>query len=135
MSHHKKVARRLRARPPFRAPTVVLVSSLFSASSILAQEAHPRLDTVVVTANPLGSGLFDNVTPVNVVTRQQISDRAAGTLGETLQGIPGVSASNFGPNASRPVIRGLDADRVKLMQNGVGILDVSALSPDHAVPI
>jgi iron complex outermembrane receptor protein len=136
MSHHKRIARHLRARPPFRAPTAAaLVSSLFSVAPVLAQEAHPQLDTVVVTANPLGSGLFDNVTPVNIVTRQQISDRAAGTLGETLQGIPGVSASNFGPNASRPVIRGLDADRVKLMQNGVGILDVSALSPDHAVPI
>jgi iron complex outermembrane receptor protein len=125
----------LRARPPFRAPTAVaLVSSLVSVSA-LAQEAHTELAPVVVTANPLGSGLFDMVTPVSVVNHKEISDRSATTLGEALEGVPGVSASNFGPNASRPVIRGLDADRVKLMQNGVGIMDVSALSPDHAVPI
>jgi iron complex outermembrane recepter protein len=110
------------------------VSSAFSASAS-AQEAHTELAPVVVTANPLGSGLFDMVTPVSVVNRKEISGRSGSTLGETLEGVPGVSASNFGPNASRPVIRGLDADRVKLMQNGVGILDVSALSPDHAVPI
>jgi iron complex outermembrane receptor protein len=75
------------------------------------------------------------VAPVTVINRKEISDRSGSTLGEVLEGTPGVSASNFGPNASRPVIRGLDADRIKLMQNGIGILDVSALSPDHSVPI
>ncbi|MFM2396454.1 MAG: hypothetical protein RLZZ434_1036, partial [Pseudomonadota bacterium] len=55
--------------------------------------------------------------------------------GETLNTMPGVAASNFGPNSSRPVIRGLDAERVRIMQNGVGILDASSLSFDHAVAI
>ncbi|MDE2598689.1 MAG: TonB-dependent receptor [Rhodocyclaceae bacterium] len=136
MPYRKSIARHLRVRPPFRAPTAVaLVSSLVSSVPALAQEAHTELAPVVVTANPLGSGLFDMVTPVSVVNRKDLSDRSAATLGEALEGVPGVSASNFGPNASRPVIRGLDADRIKLMQNGVGIMDVSALSPDHAVPI
>ncbi|HEY1182389.1 MAG TPA: TonB-dependent receptor [Rhodocyclaceae bacterium] len=140
MLYRKNVARHLRARPPFRAPfrnpaAVVLVSSLASVAPALAQEAHTELAPVVVTANPLGSGLLDMVTPVSVVNRKEISERSAATLGETLEGVPGISSSNFGPNASRPVIRGLDADRIKLMQNGVGIMDVSGLSPDHAVPI
>jgi iron complex outermembrane receptor protein len=52
-----------------------------------------------------------------------------------LNNLPGVAASSFGPNASRPVIRGLDAERVRIMQNGVGILDASSLSFDHAVAI
>jgi iron complex outermembrane receptor protein len=46
-----------------------------------------------------------------------------------------VSATSFGPNASRPVIRGLDAERVRIMQNGIGILDASSLSFDHAVSL
>lgn len=139
MSYRKRAARHLRARPPFRAPTAVaLLSSIFSSVSVHAQEAvagHTELAPVVVTANPLGSGLFDMVTPVSVVNRKDISDSSASTLAETLENVPGVSASNFGPNASRPVIRGLDADRIKIMQNGMGTMDVSALSPDHAVPI
>lgn len=136
MPYRKTIARHLRARPAFRAPTAVaLVSSLLSSSLTLAQETHTELAPVIVTANPLGSGLFDMVTPVSIVNRKEISARGGVTLAETLEGVPGVSASNFGPNASRPVIRGLDADRIKLMQNGVGIMDVSALSPDHAVPI
>jgi iron complex outermembrane receptor protein len=56
-------------------------------------------------------------------------------LGETLNGIPGVSSTSFGPNASRPVIRGLDAERVRIMQNGVGVVDASSLSFDHAVSV
>ncbi|MFT4174806.1 MAG: TonB-dependent receptor, partial [Rhodocyclaceae bacterium] len=93
------------------------------------------LAPVVVTANPLGSSLFDLVSPTSVLSGKDLLLRRGSTLGETLDGIPGVTASNFGPNASRPVIRGLDENRIKLMQNGIGTLDVSALSPDHAVPV
>ncbi|WP_277964159.1 TonB-dependent receptor, partial [Pseudomonas sp. RIT-To-2] len=58
-----------------------------------------------------------------------------GSLGETLNGQPGVSSSYFGPGASRPIIRGQDGDRIRLLQNGVGALDASSLSYDHAVPL
>ncbi|HTH93947.1 MAG TPA: TonB-dependent receptor [Rhodocyclaceae bacterium] len=109
----------------------------FSSFIVCAEEASDphELAPVVVTANPLGNRVDDMVAPVVVVNRTDISDRAAGTLGETLAGIPGISTTNFGPNASRPIMRGLDADRIKIMQNGSGLLDVSALSPDHATPI
>lgn len=133
MSHRKIAARR--SRGLFAVKPIAVVLAAVSSSALFAQAAHTELAPVVVTANPLGSGLFDMVTPVSVINRREISDRSASTLGEALEGTPGVSSSSFGPNASRPVIRGLDADRVKLMQNGVGVLDVSALSPDHGVPI
>ena len=61
--------------------------------------------------------------------------RRAGTLGETLDGLPGVSATAFGPNASRPVIRGLDGDRIRILSNSGATLDASSLSHDHAVPL
>jgi len=93
------------------------------------------LQPVVVTANPLGSALFDLVSPVSVLSGKELSFRQESTLGETLSKLPGISSTYFGPNASRPVIRGLDGDRVRIMQNGVGTLDVSALSPDHATAV
>ncbi|MGV8340435.1 TonB-dependent receptor plug domain-containing protein, partial [Pseudomonas aeruginosa] len=54
--------------------------------------------------------------------------------GETLNGLPGVSSTYFGPGASRPVIRGMDGDRIRLLRNGVERADASSLSYDHAVP-
>ena len=93
------------------------------------------LAPVAVTGNPLGVGSDELVVPVSVLNGRELSLRRESTLGETLNGIPGVTATQFGPNASRPVIRGLDAERVKIMQNGIGILDASSLSFDHAVGV
>lgn len=93
------------------------------------------LDNVPVTGNPLGVSSDDMVVPVSVIGGRELSLRRQGTLGETLNGIPGVTATQFGPNASRPIIRGLDGERVRIMQNGVGVLDASSLSFDHAVGI
>ena len=59
--------------------------------------------------------------------------RSKTTLGETLDGTPGVSSTYFGPNSSRPIIRGQDGDRIRIFNNGGGLLDVSSLSFDHAV--
>ena len=54
-------------------------------------------------------------------------------MGETLDGTPGVSSTYFGPNASRPIIRGQDGDRIRILNNGGGLLDASSLSYDHSV--
>jgi iron complex outermembrane recepter protein len=135
MLYRKIATRRSRGQFLFAAKPIAVLLTAISSSSAFTQTSHTELAPVVVTANPLGSGLLDMVAPVSVISRKEISDRSGSTLGETLEGTPGVSSTNFGPNASRPVIRGLDADRIKLMQNGLGIMDVSALSPDHAVPI
>ncbi|HWJ69454.1 MAG TPA: TonB-dependent receptor [Sphingobium sp.] len=56
-------------------------------------------------------------------------------LGETLARQPGVSATSFGPNASRPILRGFSGDRIRLLTDGIGSFDVSATSADHAVAI
>ena len=116
----------------------VAVSTLFIHVSLIPiSYAAENIDLapVSVTGNPLGVGSDELVVPVSVLNGRELSLRRAGTLGETLNSIPGVSATQFGPNASRPVIRGLDAERVKIMQNGVGIVDASSLSFDHAVGI
>ena len=95
--------------------------------------AQQKLETVVVTGNPLGSGEVS--TPSSVLTGNGLVLRRASSLGETLDGLPGVSASYFGPNANRPVIRGQDGDRIRVLSNAGASLDASSLSFDHAVPI
>ncbi len=100
-----------------------------------ASFAHQTLDAVVVTANPLGSDINDLVAPVSVLRGDELAKKQSSTLGETLNHLPGISSTNFGPNSSRPVIRGLDGDRVRIMNNGGASLDVSSLSADHAVAI
>ena len=100
-----------------------------------ASFAHQTLDAVVVTANPLGGDINDLVAPVSVLRGDELAKKQGSTLGETLNHLPGISSTNFGPNASRPVIRGLDGDRVRIMNNGGASLDVSSLSADHAVAI
>ena len=94
-----------------------------------------ELPIIAVTANPLGVASDDMVVPVSTLSGRELSLQRESTLGETLKSIPGVSSTYFGPNASRPVIRGQDGERVRLMQNGVGILDASSLSFDHAVAL
>lgn len=91
--------------------------------------AFAQTQTIVITGNPLGREA--GATPVSVLAGSALVQRRAGTLGETLDGLPGVSASGFGPNSSRPVIRGLDGDRVRLLDGGSASVDASSLSFDH----
>ncbi|WP_295856551.1 TonB-dependent receptor [uncultured Xylophilus sp.] len=90
------------------------------------------LGDITVTGNPLGAA--DTVVPAERLTGDALTLRTQPTLGETLDRLPGVSSTYFGPNASRPIIRGLDGDRIRILQNGGATFDASALSFDHAVP-
>lgn len=117
--------------------TAGAVTLAFSTPFVFAQEVSnstrpSELAPVIVTANPLGSALFDLAAPVSVLGGRDLTLQRQSTLGETVANLPGVSATYFGPAASRPVIRGLDSDRIRILYNGTGALDVSALSPDHA---
>ena len=104
-----------------------------SSASTAASTTASMLEKVIVTGNPLGSR--DIASPISVLTGDALMLKRASTLGETLDGLPGVSSTSFGPNAARPVIRGLDGDRVRILSNAGASLDASSLSYDHAVPI
>ncbi|HEV3410698.1 MAG TPA: Plug domain-containing protein, partial [Chthoniobacterales bacterium] len=98
-----------------------------------ADEAvHER---VVVTTTPLGGDLFEQTQSVTVLSGEELQTRLEPTIGETLSREPGISSTYFGPNASRPVVRGLGEDRIRVLQNGVTTIDVSNVSPDHAVTV
>ena len=109
------------------------LSALCAATSQAQTVAPTTLEKVVVTGNPLGS--TEIASPVSVLTGDALVLRRGSTLGDTLSGLPGVSSTSFGPNASRPTIRGLDGDRVRILSNAGASLDASSLSFDHAVPI
>ncbi|MCH9848851.1 MAG: TonB-dependent receptor [Betaproteobacteria bacterium] len=117
------------------ASCIITSTTSFAAETNSTEKSKINVAPVAVTGNPLGVGSDELVVPVSVLNGRELSLRRESTLGETLNGVPGVTATQFGPNASRPVIRGLDAERVRIMQNGVGILDASSLSFDHAVGI
>lgn len=114
-----------------------MAAAVHAATAQAQQTPVPAatLPEVVVTGNPLGSDLFELASPASLLQGAELFRLRAPTLGDTLDGLPGVAATGFGPNASRPVIRGLDGDRIRVLQNGAGVLDASSLSFDHAVAI
>lgn len=91
------------------------------------------LAPVTVSASALSLSSSDMTTPVTVLDGQALMTRRSATLGETLAGEPGITATHFGGGASRPIIRGQDAARVKVLSDGSEIQDASSISPDHAV--
>lgn len=93
------------------------------------------LENVVVTASPYARSQAELLSATNVLSGRELALARQPSLGETLSAQPGISSTYFGPNASRPVIRGLGANRVRILQNGTDTLDVSNTSPDHAVSV
>ena len=93
----------------------------------------PESNDIVVTGSRIrGPDLLSGTT---AVTGEALTRDIRPSIGETLQHIPGVSATSFGPNASRPVLRGFQGERVSILTDGIGSLDVSSTSADHAVAI
>jgi len=92
-----------------------------------------QLNEVTITARPMDQGNL--LVPAQQLSGAALAQRQGSTLGETLDNLPGIANSSFGPNVGRPVIRGQEGDRVRILQNSGANLDVSGLSADHAVPI
>ncbi len=114
----------------------VLASAVLCALSggAQAQETSKTLAPVIVTADPFGSVEGAAIlTPARVLSGDDLRDKLGGSLGESLMREPGVNASGFSAGASRPIIRGLEGPRIKILQNGMGSGDLSAISNDHAV--
>ncbi|RYF78476.1 MAG: TonB-dependent receptor, partial [Comamonadaceae bacterium] len=121
-------------RPRHGAVAAAVLSLLQPAwAQTVADPAIPTLAPVTVSASGLNLGEDDMSTPVSVLEGEALVLRRGANLGDTLAGEPGVSASHFGAGASRPIIRGMDGPRVKVLADGVEIHDASTISPDHAV--
>ncbi|WP_345792080.1 TonB-dependent receptor [Thauera sp. JM12B12] len=116
-------------------PTPLMLSLALAFGSAAAYADDTALAPVTVSASALALGSDQMSTPVSVIAGDELVRRRAATLGETLAGEPGIAASYFGAGASRPIIRGMDGPRVKLLSDGSEIMDASTISPDHAVAI
>lgn len=126
-----------RHHPALRPVALAAMLALSGTSIVYAQtpsgEAAPSLPPVTVSASGLQLGANDMVTPVTVLEGDELVRRREATLGETLNSEPGITSSHFGAGASRPIIRGMDGPRVKVLSDGAELHDASTISPDHAV--
>jgi iron complex outermembrane receptor protein len=94
---------------------------------------HGTIGPDIIVTAPFERERFALPTAVGVLEGEALTREVRGTIGETLARQPGVTATFFGPNASRPILRGLDAERVRVLTDGIGSFDVSNTSVDHAV--
>jgi iron complex outermembrane receptor protein len=92
-----------------------------------------QLDDYVVSAGPGLRSLANYATPINIINAEELARESGGTLGALLDWKPGISASAFTAGASRPVLRGFDGPRVRILNDGIESLDASDTSPDHGV--
>ena len=91
--------------------------------------------TEVVSVSPEPRDLFDAYQPIAVLAGQDLSRQLEGSLGATLATQPGVAERSLGPSPGRPVIRGLDGDRVLILEDGQRMGDLSSQSGDHGITI
>lgn len=132
---------RLPARLPLAIALALTLPAVNAAQPPQTQAEHEHehdavdLDAVVVKANPLAGTAEDLTRPVEVLTGEKLDEAKANSLGETVNKLPGVQSSYFGPGVGRPIIRGFDGARVQVVSDGLGSGDVSTVSVDHAVSI
>ncbi|AZU04758.1 TonB-dependent receptor [Glycocaulis alkaliphilus] len=112
------------------------VSVLAAASSgALADTLADEVETITVTSSALAVSRDSVTGSVDVLDRDDLIRDLSGNIAQTLERLPGVSTTFFGPASGRPVIRGLGSERVRVLINGLDGLDASSSSPDHAVAV
>lgn len=121
--------------------SLALAAALLPSLAFAADDAGPRdrhlteLSEVKVTASPLQGDAESLARPVDVLAGERLDEQKAGTLGDTVAKLPGVQSTFFGPGVGRPIIRGQEGPRVAVLSNGMGNMDASTVSADHATSI
>ena len=115
--------------------TITLLSHavLFSNEEPSDEQPIYQLEDFVVSAGPVARPIDDFASPFSSLDSEEIQQNSGSTIGELLEGQPGVSSTSFGSAASRPIIRGFDGARVRILDSGIEALDASSISVDHAV--
>ncbi|MFN3670065.1 MAG: TonB-dependent receptor domain-containing protein [Brevundimonas sp.] len=127
----------MRLAPVSRAALVTAIgwTALAGAAAAQTPPRQAELDDVIVTGTPFGVTDRASLLAVEVLDEEALAIAPASTLGDLVNGLPGVRSTNFAPGASRPVIRGLSGPRVQVLTNGLGMIDASSVSPDHQVAV
>jgi len=105
------------------------------ANAAKAPPLDEQLEEIVVSGAYEGRKLGETIVGATVLRQEEIMRQLDGSLGETLKRQPGISSTFFGPGASRPIIRGLGGDRIRVLDSSLGSIDASSTSPDHAVSV
>jgi iron complex outermembrane recepter protein len=119
----------------FQFITLLLSSSLAFGQDGAQTKKVEELDPIVVESSPLSPSVSESTQAWSVLSGDELEKAKGATIAETLSETPGVSQTGFGPSSNRPIIRGMDKFRVRILQNGTDAFDVSAQSEDHAVPV
>ena len=128
-------------RPGPRAPLAFAILFALSGPGIAqtatnhSHDDAAKLDRVEVTATPLAGDAESIAQPVDILYGEDLDRAKAGTLGETVAKLPGVQTTFFGAGVGRPIIRGQEGPRVQVLSGGIGSMDASTVSADHAVSI
>ena len=112
--------------------------SLVGAHKVMAQaqeQSHETVEEIIVSGEFEGRKVGETILGTTILKKDDIERQMAGTIGETLRRQPGISSTFFGPGASRPIIRGLGGDRIRVLDFGLGSIDASSTSPDHGVAV
>ncbi len=109
------------------------IAGVLASCDALAEDQ--KVEEIIVTASPLGGTADELVRPAEVVSGEELDRVRRSTIGDTLENQPGVSTTDFGAGAGRPVIRGQGGPRVQVLENGIASMDASDVSTDHAVTI
>jgi iron complex outermembrane receptor protein len=112
-----------------------VAASAQDASADTPQAASHAHDEIVVTASPFATQQDNTPAIVAKVDRSTILSKGGSSIASALSDVPGISSTGFATGASRPIIRGMDANRVRILENGVSSSDVSDIGPDHGIPI
>ncbi len=124
----------LLATTAFALPALAQTSEHQERDRSSRSTVHGDADADVVITAPYVADL-DLLAGTSVVSGDELVRDIRGQIGDTLTRVPGVSATSFSPGASRPVLRGFQGERVRVLTDGLGSLDVSNTSTDHAVTI
>ena len=119
---------------PHNILTISILTVLSHSAFAEDQPEVQKLATIQIKAHPLERNAADFAVSDQVIEQKDLTEKSA-TLGEALSGEVGVHSNQFGAGSSRPVIRGQEGARVKVLQNASENIDVSTLSPDHAVTV
>ncbi|MGZ8935373.1 MAG: TonB-dependent receptor, partial [Methylobacter sp.] len=100
-----------------------------------ADNKVPELEEVVVISTGLNQSTSELTRPMTVLTEDELQMKTGHSIGETLKNELGITSQSFGPGVGTPVIRGQAGPRVRVLNNGIGSNDASAISPDHATSV
>lgn len=144
MQPNGEAPRHVLTRTPIGSATAAIATCMILAATATPASAqstsqhsdyHDKIPNEIVVTALIPRTQKDVLAGISVISGEQLTRDLRGTIGDTLARQPGVSSTSFGPNASRPILRGLQGERVRVLTDGIGAFDVSNTSVDHAVAI